>query len=266
VLQGGIIDMNIVDEHLPDSILFTFSPSVLKRSAEFPTLQILGSLHPWVSYKEERKLSRHAHPNYVIYFPTHSVDGFEINGTEDESSINFLSKNFFTNTKVIICLHWNDFVGDRRAFFERNGFEVMTLGNPYNQKYFENFYKLASGAQFAIAEGWTSAIAYLIDFGVPCTVIERKLQVTNTSRPQERFSYEHPEYSKELKRVDSLFSLFPPIITQEQIDFVELELGYAYKNCWANNRKAIFQAYFRVLPKWAITKVLKKLGDLSLGK
>jgi hypothetical protein len=219
-----------------------------------------------VSYKEKRKLSRLAHPSYVIYFPTQLVDGFEINGIDDESSIKFLSKDSFANNKIIICLHWNDFVSGRKSFFERNGFEVTTLGNPYNKKYVENFYKLASGAQLAISEGWTSAVAYLIDFGVPCTVLESKLQVTNTNRPQERFGYEHSEYSKELKRVDQLFSFFPPVITQEHIAFVEGELGYAYKNCREYNRKAIFEAYFRVLPKWAITKVFKKIGNLNLTK
>ncbi len=258
VLPAGILDINILENHIPNSIFLTFSPSIYEKRNQFLTLQILGTLHPWVSYKEQKKLSRRRNPNSVVFFPMHSLPDFQIGGMDDESSCEFLLENFPRESEVVICLHWNDFESPRREYFEDHGFRVITLGNPFDKEYIDRFYNLAANARIAISESWTSAVAYLIDFGVPCSILKREVEIVNTSRPEQLFGKNHEFWSEEVAAAEGLFSIFPPAISEDQILFVKSELGYQYRDNYMRNRKAIRKAYFEILPRWVVMSLLRK--------
>jgi hypothetical protein len=254
VLQVGVIDANIIKRHIPKSIFLTFSPSIMRRQQEISTLKILGTLHPWVYYKEEKNLSRRQPSEYILFFPMHTLPGYQVAGVDDKLSVNFLVENSSQNLDTVVCLHWNDFASERKDFFENNGFKVVMVGKPFDKNYLDEFYRLAAGAKFAIAESWTSAIAYLVDFGVPCTIIKRDVKILNLSKPEDPFDENYLEMNNEVKKAEELFASFPPVISENQIAFVRTELGYQYRESYEKNRRAILGAYYQVLPSWALSK------------
>ena len=262
VLPGGIIDNNIIVQHIPKSIFLTFSPSITSRQREIPSLQILGTLHPWVFFKEEMNLVKREQPEYILFFPMHTLPGFKILGMNDDLSLKYLNENTSKNLAKIVCLHWNDYASGRKNIFENNGYKVVTIGDPFDDDYLEKFYELAAGAKFAITESWTSAVAYLIDFGVPCTIIQREVEILSENKPGELFGKSHSEWSLAVKKAEDLFALYPPVISEEQTDFVRQELGYQYRELRDQNRRAIFIAYYQILPKWLVRKSITQISNL----
>jgi len=262
VLPGGIIDSNIIAQHAQNSIFLTFSPSITRRQQEIPSLQILGTLHPWVFFKEEMNLVKREQPEYILFFPMHTLPGFKILGMNDDLSLKYLKEINSKNLAKIVCLHWNDYASERKNIFESNGYKVVTIGDPFDDDYLEKFYELASRAKFAITESWTSAVAYLIDFGVPCTIVPREVEILSESRPEELFGRSHSEWSLAVKKAEDLFSFYPPTISEDQTDFVREELGYQYRELRELNRKAIIAAYYQILPRWFVRKLFTQITNM----
>jgi hypothetical protein len=254
-LTGGIVDKQILDVAQNGDFYFSFSKSVCENQKEYPLIRIIGVLHPWVYFRRKHGIIRNFNSENILYFPMHSAPGYKIEGFNDQASIDFLKNLELKSSNIFICLYWFDYVGDRRKKYDEAGFNVITLGHPEDPEFVINFYKVAKQTRYAISEGWTSAVAYLTDLEVPCTVIPRDMSVVHTEDPDRILGMRHEGYSIEIRQAQELFSKFPPQVTSEQRKFVGQQLGYEYEDNHLVTQALVRKLYLTRLIPWLTLKI-----------
>ena len=256
-MQSGVIDFRISEEAIKGSIYLTFSPSCIDRNASRLNLKILGTLHPWVPYRRKRYRRSGTSRRTVAFFPLHSTPQYITNGFDDLDSISRLNQLRNIGYEPIVCLHWHDLGSERETMFRSAEFEIVTLGNPHEETYVDKFYELAKKIDFLVSESYTSAIPFMIEFGIPCSIVKRELDIHHEVRTDQRFGYSDANTKSDINAVEKLFESFPSEISKEHIAFAERELGFDFSRNYYEIRRIIFQAYLYKMPL-TLLKIIKR--------
>jgi hypothetical protein len=235
----------------------------MKALKNYPSLRILGQIHPWVIYKEKKLIRKSDKPEYVVFFPLHTVSGYTVTGMNDVDSIKYLMGLQLNKDSIKICLHWNDLGTHREIFFKKNGFEVISLGDPMSDKYIMNFYDLAAGTKFVIAESWTSGVAFFVDMDIPCVILKRELKVESISEFNKKVGFDNPQIKSDIQYAENLFSDLKEFVTIEQKNYIQKQLGYSFRSNNAQNLRAIIFLYLTSWPSWFVYKVRLKFKNLK---
>jgi hypothetical protein len=262
VITSGIIDESIESYPIWRKTFFTFSESVLELKRNHPSLRILGQIHPWVIYKEKKSIRKSENPEEVIFFPLHTVSGYQVTGMDDEQSINFLKELNEEIGTIKVCLHWNDLGTEREALFKHSGFEVISLGNPMSGEYIRNFYDFAVKTKFVISESWTSGLAFFIDMDIPCMILKRELRIESDSEFNKNVGFANPRIKSDIQHAENLFSDLNPCVTIEQKQFIQNELGYSFRANNAKNFRVIVLLYLTSWPSWIMYQAIQMVKHL----
>jgi hypothetical protein len=262
VIASGVIDENILRFPIWKKTFLTFSESIAEARDIYPSLRILGQIHPWVVYKEKHSIKKSYNPEIVIFFPLHTVNGYQVSGMEDEKSISYL-KSLNEKTGIIkVCLHSNDLGTEREKLFKSEGFDVISFGDPMGDEFIQNFYNFARVTKYAISESWTSGVAFLIDLDVPCVILRRDLRVESHSNLNRKVGFDNPQIRADIQYAEQLFSELTDIVTDEQRSYIQNQLGYPYRSNHSRNLRVVLILYVTSWPSWWIYKIGMKIKGL----
>jgi hypothetical protein len=255
VIPSGVIDEAILNMPVAKKTLLTFSDSIIKKRDDFEGLRIIGQIHPWVIFKEKKSIRRLSFPSKVIFFPLHTVDGYEVEGMNDLESVKFLKKLDEPEHNILVCLHWNDLHSKREAFFKQMGFQVISFGDPMRNDFIDKFYEYAQDTKYAISESWTSGLAFLVDMCVPCQIIPRDVLIKSNSELNRNVGFSNPEVKVDIRESERMFSKLFSSVSEDQRKFVQEHLGYAFRDNQEENKRIILSLFLTALPTWIIFKL-----------
>lgn len=258
VIPSGVIDEAIPNTPIVNKTFFTFSSSIIKKRDQFTNLRIIGQIHPWVIYKEKKSIERNASPAKVIFFPLHTVEGYEVEGMNDQESVNFLKQLDEPEINIFICLHWNDLNSSRESFFKNMGFQVISFGDPMGDDFIDKFYGYARDTKYAISESWTSGLAFLVDMSIPCQIIPRIVQIRSNSELNRNVGFSNHEVLVDIQESEKMFAELLPEVSDDQKKFVQNHLGYRFRDNLGANKKIIIALFFTSLPSWIFHKIKQR--------
>lgn len=262
VIASGVIDESISNFPIWRKTFLTFSESVVEAKNDYPSLRILGQIHPWVVYKEKHSIKKVYSPQIVIFFPLHTVSGYEVSGMEDEKSIDYLKGLNEKMESIRVCLHWNDMGTEREKLFKNKGFDVISFGNPMGDEFIEYFYNFARNTKYAISESWTSGLAFLVDLEVPCVILIRDLRIKSNSNSNNEVGFDNPQIKVDIQYAEQLFSELRDDVSDQQKSYIRHQLGYPYRSNHSRNLRAVLILYITSWPSWWIYKIGKKIKGL----
>ena len=247
--DSGILDLN--EDWFPH---LTWSSRVQNLEGRLTSPKFLGFPHPWVAYRKNHGLEPTTAylRNEIIYFPIHSSGGSTPYGFNDSDGIQFLKENFGHDEKVRICLTLGDVNSSRSNLYEEQGYQVVTVGNPWNSNFVDNFYNLIKECKLVISEGFGSQVAYAVEFGIPAYIIPRlSYELDETTGEIRRNTFEdYPEVESRVRYVEELFGRLDFEISTKQREFIHGLLGFEFL---ADQKKLIRELRFRntvLLPYW----------------
>jgi hypothetical protein len=225
--DSGILELNEVHfSHL------TWSSKVLELEGRLSSPKFQGFPHPWVTYRKIHGIEATAKNlrDEVIYFPIHSSGGSKPYGFDDEHAIEFLKRNFGHDTRVKICIAYGDLNSSRSSFYSTQGYEIVTVGSPWDPNFIDNFYNLIKDCKILVSEGYGSQVAYAIEFGVPVYIIPRlSFEIDEITGNIRRNQFEdYPAVESRVQYVEKLFGKLDFQISAEQIDFIHGLLGFEF--------------------------------------
>lgn len=232
----------------------TWSPKVKNLEERLPFPKFQGFPHPWVIYRNKVGLESFEREirNGVIYFPIHSSGGSKPYGFDDKSGIKFLKENFSGDSKVRVCLTHGDFNSARSNLYKEEGYEIVTVGNPWHSSFVDNFYNLIKDCQLLISEGFGSQVAYAVEFGIPVYIVPRTSFELDeiTGEIRRNFFENYPEVESTVQYAEQLFGKLDFEISDAQLHFVRDLLGFQFMD---QQNNAIRKLRFRtaaLLPYW----------------
>ena len=232
VVLNSILDINIANGRTRTRRHLTWNPTIAEIYQDNSFFKVSGIIHPWIHYKERMHLTRNYPGKGTIFFPYHTVPaGYITHGFSDEESINYLLNLPRDFQPITVCLHIHDLKTDRPKIFAEHGFAVTSVGNMMAFDYADDFYNLISSFAFSISEDWGSQVAYLVDFGIPCQVLPRKIEIFPADPATLFLAPLQKDIAMEnIQKGYDLFADLPRSVSNEQKEFVERHLGYSFKN------------------------------------
>jgi hypothetical protein len=240
-------------------VFFTWNESSIHKHKKSKTPKFLEQIHPWIIYKEKHKLKIDDHRKGTVYFPFHTVPGIRSEGENDEESIKFLLSSNLSQP-ITICLHWNDYHSERKAYFEACGFDVTYVGHPNSPDFMRNFFDLVRDKRNAVVEGWSTAVSLLIDLGIPTLVLHRQVIEYGTEDPDDVRGYPNPEFRLGYEKACNLFYEHLSTPTLDQVRYVQNLLGYQYRKNTKRNLLMIWVSLFVVGPQWIFVEIIKNIS------
>jgi hypothetical protein len=175
---------------------------LLNKTPSHKEIYSIGS--PWAHFIrgnnfQDIYLREYQNPQTIIYFPSHSFQGW---GTSNiENKLDIVSR-YQKNMRIVVCLYWLDFVTPSvRNFYISRGFEVTCLGfrgfsgyefpwlNSGERIFFlPNLLKLLAIAGLVFADEVSSPFFYAASLGIPVALTSlesRFLNLTNINSVQD---------------------------------------------------------------------------------
>jgi hypothetical protein len=181
---------------------------------------------PFVFARKKLMISRTEKALGTVYFLSHSTPDLEMIITAQEHH-EILQKMPEKYKPVKICLHYHDMTKGLDKDFISLGYDVVTVGAPWNVDFIENFYKILSETKYAISNTLGGAAYYSIELGVPYGIIGKEPNYINVNDKNiesgEYNSYLNLESYNTLKNL--LFGLPKDEISNNQYNIVREGLG-----------------------------------------
>ena len=208
----------------------TWHPVKKQRYKDFADKKVLQIIHPWISYRRLRGITRTKRPAGTLVFFTHGTQDVKWVGHDTEEYFEKLRELPDKFQPVIVCLHMHDIKAGLHKELRRYGFPIVTAGNASSIYFVDRFYDLVKNYTYATSQTWGSQLAYCVELGVPYFFLGEKPELLNISdknlpegvAPQYWDNY-HEEYAK---KAEALFRLPVDCVTEEQRAFVETILGF----------------------------------------
>lgn len=211
-------------------IHFTWHPRKEQKHNNLADRKVLQIMHPWISYRVLRGITRSNKPKGTLVFLLHSTPSIQLEGHDTEeyfSSLRDLPEKF---QPVVLCLHMHDINAGYHKELRRHGFPIVTVGNASSTRFVDRFYDLVKNYSYATSQAWATPIAYCIELGIPCFFLGDKPKVFNISDKNmpageitQGWDKCHVEY---FNKANALFQSPVDRVTSEQRAFVESLLGF----------------------------------------
>jgi hypothetical protein len=180
---------------------------------------------PFIYYKNNNDIKKNNSAKGTVVFPSHSTEG---------SNVFFNIKLFCSKLDefpdefhpITICLYYFDY----NNFFIRSQFEsyfnVITVGNIYDNKFSERLYNILSSHRFVTSNCVGTYTFYAINLGLSFFITESKFYYELKEQYKNIESKKEDIQNEKYIEIHNLFSKKPSsIITSEQLIFINSELG-----------------------------------------
>ncbi len=122
--------------------------------------------NPFLFYLEQTKLKRSPKAKGTIVYPYHVIPNIKY--IYDVKSYAEQLRNLPSKLgPFTISLHFHDINMGLKNEWEKEGFNVVTAGNPYDKNFIENFFKILSQHERAISNHVGSYVFYSVAFNTP---------------------------------------------------------------------------------------------------
>lgn len=220
---------------------------------------------PFVYYRRYIRKKEINKKGGTIFFPAHSTDLIE-------SEYNF--KDLIQQLKdlpdfykpVDVCIYYRDIELGRHNKFIDFGFKVYCAGHIYDEKFMENFYDILDDYDFVVSNTIGSYTFYSVEAGKPFFLIGNKVEYNNIKNDPNCREGVYDPY-KLYKQMNKGYNLFKTEyskkveLTQEQVEYVEAELGLKdfnrFKFCFN-----IYLCAFSYVKKNALMKIVNKVRKI----
>jgi len=255
---------------------FTWHPVKEKRNKDSAGKKVIQIIHPWISYRRLRGITRSKKPKGTLAFFTHSTTATKWEGHDTEEYFEQLRGLPDRFQPVVLCLHMHDIKAGLHKELRCHGFPIVTAGNTLSTNFVDRFYDLVKDYAYATSQTWGSQVAYCVELGVPYFFLGERPELINIAdknlptgvAPQYWDSY-HEEYAK---KAEALFRLPVDSVTGEQREFVESLLGVDSRITRGQVSWILWREFFRnwkqwyKIPKSVLAAFLYKLGLMSKVK
>lgn len=264
---GRAIDPNIFDKPKRYIPHLTWNSHIVEAS-DFPKqLRRKGIVHPWVYWRLRNVVNPELLENRKgsVLFIAHSSGGSTTEGFNDEIMVDFLLGLPKTLFPISICVYYGDLSRtDRIDTFERHGFECLTLGNPWEPTFVNNFYSLLSTKKLLISQSYGSQIPLACEFGIPVLLIGQDAKEIDieSKMPKEYKSEDFKLLAESEKIVKSLFKEIHETPTQLQLEWARDKVGITYLGRMPILRLQLLTLSFLLVPIWFVSRIV--IGNLRV--
>lgn len=250
-----------VDSDAPS--LFTHCPSYAKRWKEITGKDCYILYSPFVFCREQRKIDKLVDAMGTIAFPAHTTAN-----TEDQSDTEVYAKQLLKLPAkfqpVSVCLHYSDILKGADKIYRKYKIPVYTAGYYFDDRFSERFYDILKRFKYATSNLVGSYLYYAVEMGIPFSIYGQKHELVNKSDPNlSPGEYDPYKMSSFYRRAFKLFSGLHTNITNQQKNFVEVNLGLRDAVGRSKMReilyKSLFEWTFSLRPIWLLGKVLRKI-------
>lgn len=258
----------------PAKIHFTWHPMKEQRHKLLADKKVIQIIHPWISYRRLRGITRSAKREGTLVFFMHGTTAVKWEGHDSEGYFEKLRALPNKFQPVVLCLHMHDIQAGLHKKLRRYGFPMVTAGNTLSIDFVDHFYDLVKNYSYATSQIWGSQVAYCVELGVPYFFLGEKPKLTNVSdknlpkgETPQYWDESHEEYGK---KAEALFRLPVDNVTDAQRAFVETMLSLDSKlNRWQVSW-LLWREFFRNWRQWRtifipfLIAFLHKLGLLGM--
>ena len=205
--------------------IFKFSPRLV---AEYKTVSkkpVYGIVNPIIHCRRVKKIEQQKDAKGTLFYVAHSTDMID-DKTNWDSFIATLDNIPDKFKPIDICLHNHDIIKGLDKIFEYKGYKVFSSGDPLAIEFAEKMYTMLMRYQFTMSNILGSYLFYSVEMGIPFSLFGPEPDYFNKGDMNMELgiysSYKNqPTHLRALK----MFSGFHTVITSEQNDFVNFELG-----------------------------------------
>jgi hypothetical protein len=173
-------------------------------------------------------------------------------GFDDQDSIKYLNSLHESFFPVSVCFTFGDLSSDRVLQYSRAGFEIVSLGNPWNKDFVDSFYSMIGQRKLLISEGYGSQVPLAIEYGIPVKIIPRRSSEVDEStgkevrNPSENYNLANAEQDL----AESLFDKILITPSPEQTAWAQKLLGYEFKDDLGSIRRKLIKNQSRLFLRW----------------
>jgi hypothetical protein len=273
--HGVGLESNLFPHELENQaeVHFTWHPMKEQRYKDSADKKVIRIIHPWISYRRLRGITRSKTPSGTLVFFTHGTPSVKWEGHDTEEYFEKLRELPSKFQPVVLCLHMNDIKAGLHKELRRHGFPIVTAGNTLSTNFVDRFYDLVKDYSYATSNVWGSQVAYCVDLGIPYFLLGERPELLNIADPNLPAGVA-PKYwdtfHEELAiKAEALFKAPVDSVTDEQREFVESILGLDSKLTRWQVSWILWREFFRnwrqwhTVPKPMLAAFLYKLGLLS---
>ena len=255
---------------------FTWHPLKEQRYKDFADKRVIQIIHPWISYRRMRGITRSMTPTGTLVFFAHSTPNTKFEGHDTEEYFERLRQLPNKFQPVVLCLHMHEIKSGCHKKLRRYGFPIVTAGNTLSTEFVDRFYDLVKDYSYATSQIFGSYFAYCVELGVPYFTLGKSPTFINISDKniqagaiKRGWDEDQEEY---IKKAQALFAIPVDSVTEDQRAFVESLLGFDSRlNRW-QVAWILWREFFRnwrqwhTIPRFVLVALIDKLGLLSRMK
>ena len=211
------------------NVHFTWHPVKERRYKNLADKKVIRIIHPWVSYRRLRGITRSKIPKGTLVFFSHSTNYLKWEGHDTEVYFEKLRELPDKFQPVVLCLHMHDINTGVHKELRRHGFPIVTVGNTNSTNFVDCFYDLVKNYAYGTSPSYGSAVAYCVELGIPYFFLGETPRIINNGDKNlphgevpEYYDKYHEEYGNKAKE---LFRVPVDTVTDGQRAFVESLLG-----------------------------------------
>lgn len=212
---------------------------------------------PFVFYKESNDIKQLPNSQGSIFFHAHSTYW-----TDKETNFDLIFKQFDKLPKnfhpISICLHFVDVQKGRHKVYLDRGYAVYTAGSWKHPYFIENFYEIVKNFKYSLSNSVGSNLFYCINLGLPFSILEGEPTIIANTDPNTIKSGKSFIEHKQIQKNYILFKGLNNSITQEQLEFVNHELGLKE---YASRFKVSLVLYSALLKHYS-SRIIQKLNNV----
>ena len=182
-------------------------------------------------FRRKRNITIKKEAKGTVCFPFHSTNYIKVNYNINSyiNQLNSLPEKF---KPITICMHHCDIEDGKHIYYLKKGFNVVTAGHKFDDKFVDRFYEILSNHLYATSNGYGSHVPYCIEMGLPFFFTKNKVIIKNNGdKNYLKTTYTEDEGYQKLRKANMYYTankIFAKInseINEEQMIFAERVLG-----------------------------------------
>lgn len=241
-------EANKVELSMANHLMLVFCKRRAEAWREKSNIPVVIMGAPLVLYRKMKNIEKLADVKGTVAFPAHGTEDIDATFNIDEycRQLKNLPPEYHP---ITICLHCDDMNRKKDIPYLKYGFEVVSAGAKYvnDFSFADKFYHILGRHKYATSNQVGTYSFLAVEMGIPFFILGEPAVIinygTNIIRPPKYTINDFPMGRMAMR----IFSSPPGIITQEQTDFVNSELGI--NDCLSKSqlRKHLLIAYLRHL-------------------
>lgn len=220
-----------------------------------------GIIHPWIYWRMQRDIKPQIFQKRKgsVVFISHSSGGSTSRGYDDEKLLEYLSLLPNALQPISICIYHGDLDQRERVdHFKTNGFEIVTIGSPWDSNYVDHFYSLLADKRLLISQSYGSQIPLGCEFGIPVLLLGQDVcEVDSDTEKPKVYLSENFRLVEESELVAKrLFNEITNLPDSEQLAWSKEKLGFGYLKAMDKTKYQLIASLVFMIPIWFINQII----------